>query len=93
MNKLAVFLLAAIASNSALAREVGANIPTAAEPVTLAYAVAETGANNSEWALGPVNAPVTAAQYKQITSATSRMNQDALNRLSVELYERLEQDF
>ncbi|HEY7773680.1 MAG TPA: hypothetical protein VIC26_10900 [Marinagarivorans sp.] len=92
MNKLAVVLLAALASKGVLAGEVGANNPQVAEPATLAYAALETGADNSEWALGPVNLPVTAAQHKKITGVTEAMNSQVINQLYVELYRSLEQE-
>ena len=92
MNKLAVVLLALLASKGVVAGEVDATNPQVAEPATLAYATAETGINNSEWALGPVNLPVTAAQHKQITDATNEMNAQVINKLYVELYRSLEKE-
>lgn len=89
MNKLAVLLLASVASNGVFASEVGANLQSA-EPVTLAYVVADAGANNSNWAIGPVNNPVSAAEHNQITSAAETMNERVLLEVSVQLYKSLE---
>ena len=89
MNKLALILLAALASKGAFASEVGAT-PQVVEPATLAYAVAEPGTNEKEWALGPVNVPVTASQHKQITETTDAMNAQVINKLYVELFKSLE---
>lgn len=92
MNKLVVLLLAAIASNGVLAGEVGANLQSA-EPVTLAYVVAETGANNANWAIGPVNSPVSAAEHSQITRTADAMNEEIILKVSVQLYKTLENNF
>ena len=89
MNKLVVLLLAAIASNGVLAGEVGANLQSA-EPVTLAYVVADTGANNANWAIGPVNPPVSAAEHRQITRVADAMNEEVVLKVSVQLYKILE---
>jgi hypothetical protein len=92
MNKLAVLLLAAIASNGALAGEVGANLQSA-EPVTLAYVVADTGTNNANWAIGPINTPVSAAEHSQITRVADAMNEQVILEVSVKLYKTLEDNF
>ena len=92
MNKLAVVLLALLASKGVVAGEVDATNPQVAEPATLAYATAETGIDNSEWALGPVNLPVTAAQHEKITNVTDAMNSQVINKLYVELYRSLEKE-
>ena len=90
MNKLAVLLLAALASKGALAGEVGAKTPHVAESVTLAYATTDAGTNPSEWAIGPVNTPATTAQHNQITEVAERLNAQVTSKLAVELYLKLE---
>ena len=92
MNKLAVVLLAAVASTGALAGEVGANLQSA-EPVNLAYAVADAGANTKSWAIGPVNNPVSAAEHKQITQVADTFNERVMLKISAELYKSLDANF
>ncbi|WP_053979735.1 hypothetical protein [Marinagarivorans algicola] len=90
MNKLAVLLLATVMSQSALASEVGAKNPQVIKPATLAYTVADTGANESEWAIGPVNTPVTVAQHKRMVKVVDKFNDEISNKLALKLERALE---
>lgn len=85
MNKLAILLLAVVASNGVLAGEVGAKDRVTAEPATLAYAVTKSGANESEWTIGPVNAPATTAQHKRMIRVTNQINDQISNKLAIQL--------
>ena len=85
MNKLAILLLAIMASKGAVAGEVGAKDRVTAEPATLAYAVTKSGANETEWTIGPVNTPATNAQHKRMIRVTDQINHQISNKLAAQL--------
>ena len=94
MNKPLIFVATALllaAAAPLAAEEVGATNPQTTKPVTLAYASAETGANQ-EWAIGPINPPVNAEQHSRIVTAAKAMTESVSQRVAVELYKSLEAD-
>lgn len=88
----AVLALASVATSTFAAEKVGATNSQNILPATLAYASAETGTND-EWAIGPVNGPVTADQHKRLTDVAETLNDRVSQKLAVDFYLELEQDF
>jgi predicted RNA methylase len=88
MNKLGFLLLAAFASNGALASEVGAPFPQLANTTAvLAVAIAETGASSS-LAVEPKQEVKEATQHAQLHTYT----ENALEEMAVSLEQQILQD-
>jgi hypothetical protein len=85
MNKLGFLLLAAFASNGALASEVGAPFPQLANTTAvLAVAIAETGASSS-LAVEPEQDVKEAIQHAPLHTYT----ESALEEMAVDLEQRI----
>ncbi len=90
MKRFAVFLLAAIATEAAVASEVGARTPDVAKPFTLALVTSDVSAPATRTATSTASV-ATAAEMDKLARTNDAMSRTINQKLAVELSRLLDE--